>query len=128
MSRDKFKALVHFVVHECRDNPVRLGSVRLNKVLWFVDMLAYQANGVSITGEKYVKRERGSVPMRILATLRELQADQAILAGSGARVLSSTQENLYRLYNRTASLLSDAERGLARVMLNFVCERTANRS
>jgi hypothetical protein len=33
MSTEKFKALVHYIVEECSDNPGRLGATRLNKAL-----------------------------------------------------------------------------------------------
>ena len=79
MSNAKLKELVHFIVHECRDNPASLGAVRLNKVLWLTDMMSYQVTGKPVTTERYVKRERGPVPATILATLDELKNEQKIL-------------------------------------------------
>jgi hypothetical protein len=70
---EKFKALVHYVVASAGD-PQRLGATRLNKILWFSDTLAYRLTGVPISGETYVKRQRGPVPKHILRTIRELES------------------------------------------------------
>lgn len=75
---DKFKALAHFFMHECRDNPEQLGLVRLNKALWMTDVLAYQRDGASVTGERYVKKSRGPVPPKTWPTLRELEKERKI--------------------------------------------------
>ncbi len=125
MSGDKFKALVHLMVHECQDNPTRLGSVRLNKALWFVDMLSYQANGVSLTGEKYVKRAKGPVPMTILATLRDLQAEKAILIQEPEFQFDTRK--YISLRQPDTNLLSNEERKVARLVLDAVCKRAANK-
>lgn len=77
MATEKFKNLVHFVVASCED-PQRLGATRLNKILWFADAAAYRLNGVSISGETYVKRKRGPVPKSILHAIRELEAEERI--------------------------------------------------
>ena len=78
MAPEKFKALVLYVIAKCGD-PARLGATRLNKILWFSDSFAYRINGVSITGEAYVKRQWGPVPKHILATIRELEADSLVI-------------------------------------------------
>jgi hypothetical protein len=77
MSTAKFKALVHHIVASC-DDPQRLGATRLNKILWFADTTFYRLTGASITGETYVKRQRGPVPKTILRTLRELENEKKI--------------------------------------------------
>ena len=124
MSREKFKALVHFMVHECRHNPSRLGAIRLNKALWFADMLAYQANGVSITGETYVKRKKGPVPKTILATLAELEADEKIIVQEPEYAYDSRK---YIFRGRLESgILSDAEQAWAKLVLDYVCRHSAN--
>lgn len=124
MSREKFKALVHFIVHECRDNPGRLGAVRLNKALWFIDMLTYQRDGVSVSGEKYIKREKGPVPATILATLRELSKEEKILIQEPGHKYDSRK--FISLREPENKLLSPDECQIARQATGFVCDRTAN--
>ena len=77
--QQKFAALVHFLIEECSE-PERLGSVRLNKALWFSDVLAYKFMGKPITEAVYVKRKRGPVPQTVLETLRELEREGKIAA------------------------------------------------
>lgn len=78
-AHEKFKALVHFLVHECSEAPARLGSIRLNKTLWFIDLFSYLETGKSVTGGNYVKRERGPVPATILKALGGLVQDGKLI-------------------------------------------------
>ena len=124
MLNAKFKALVHFLIAECRQKPERLGSIRLNKVLWFTDMFAYQMNGASVTGETYIKREKGPVPSTILAILEELESEGAI----------EIQEPRWKFDSRRficqsvpdMQLLGQEECELARDILSQVCDNSAN--
>lgn len=124
MSREKFKAMVHYIVHECRDNPGRLGAVRLNKALWFTDMISYQKDGVSVTGEKYIRREKGPVPATILATIEELVAEEKILVQEPEFAYDSRK--YISLGHPNTEMLSDDERESVRSILDFVCDHTTN--
>ena len=77
MNRSKFKALVHYVIGKTDSS--RLGAIRLNKILWYVDTLTYRAEGASVTGGAYVKRQFGPVPKQILSMLGELEHENAIV-------------------------------------------------
>ena len=123
MATEKFKALVHFIVHECLDNPGRLGSVRLNKALWFTDMTSYQMTGASVTSEKYVRRKMGPVPATILRTIRELEQEGKIVVQG-----RKTYYDPYRYISLVDpdSCLSQSDRSLAREAINFVCGHSAN--
>ena len=124
VAKDKLKALVHFIVHECRDNPGQLGAVRLNKALWFTDMLAYQEIGTSVTGARYIKRKMGPVPKAVLPTLRELQEESKIVIQERTNYYDSRK--FISILDPDVSLLSDSDRQTARAVLNFVCNNTAN--
>lgn len=73
-NRDKFKALVHYICWKCED-PSKLGAVKLNKVLWFTDTVAFTQHGAPVTGARYTKQMRGPVPKAILPVLRDLEAE-----------------------------------------------------
>jgi hypothetical protein len=75
MATEKFKALVHFIIHECSGHPGKLSAIRLNKTLWYADVAAFRNYGASITGETYVKRKMGPVPSHILSTIEELKSE-----------------------------------------------------
>jgi hypothetical protein len=77
---DKFKALVHYICHKAEDSSV-LGAIKLNKVLWYSDTIHYMVNGVSITGESYIKRQHGPVPRHVVKAIDELVSEQKIARG-----------------------------------------------
>jgi len=124
MSKGKFKAMVHYIVHECQDDPKQLGSVRLNKALWFTDLISYQMNGSSITGEKYVKRMRGPVPKTILATLEELQKERKILIQEPEYQFDSRRYIL--LSKPDDDILNEDEKNLVKSVIDFVCRHKAS--
>jgi hypothetical protein len=124
MATEKFKALVHFMVHECREHPGRLGAIRLNKALWYTDVVAYKMNGVPVTGETYVKRKHGPVPSHILATLRALQEEGKILIREPEHQYDPRK--FLALASPEPAHLSDDERELARSILDLVCGYSAN--
>lgn len=124
MATEKFKALAHFIVHECRDDPARLGAIRLNKALWKADVAAFKATGRAITGDRYVKRGMGPVPKHILATVRDLAAE-----GSIAVQEPEFQYDTRRFVALTAPVhdtLTDDERNFAQAALASVCGMSAN--
>ncbi len=124
MATEKFKALVHFVVHECQDNPSKLGAIRLNKALWYTDVAAYRATGASVTNEAYVKRKMGPVPSHILATIEELKAENRLHVREPQDQFDSRK--YISLASPDAGTLSEDEKNLARAVLSAVLGQTAN--
>ena len=61
---EKYKHFVHHIIEES-SNPDMLGAIRLNKALWFSDIVSYLDCGESITGEIYVKNHYGPTPKNI---------------------------------------------------------------
>lgn len=74
--RQKFKAVVHYICAHC--TPEELGAVKLNKVLYYSDMLRYAATGVPLTGEMYRKQQFGPVASHLPWALSDLQRDGAV--------------------------------------------------
>ena len=124
MDMDKFKALVHYVIHECHE-PRRLGATRLNKVLWFADVIMYQMHGESIAGETYVKRQHGPVPRHILRTLERLEAEGAITIVE-PRYKFDTRQFISRRPPRS-DLLSEEQRDIVRLVLDDLLGLSAGR-
>ena len=124
MSVKMLKALVHFIVHECRDDPRKLGSVRLNKALWFTDVWTYKSAGKPVTGARYVKREMGPVPKAILPVLRQLEAE--------GKIEIHEPTNYYEPRMFVSNLkpdvrgLSDSGLETAKDALGYVCDNSAN--
>lgn len=124
MATEKFKALVHFIVHECRETPSSLGAIRLNKSLWFTDVAAYRFSGASVSNETYVKRKMGPVPKHILSTIEELKASGVIQVIEPVAQYDSRK--YIALVPPDQSVLSDDERDLARAVLSAVLGHSAN--
>lgn len=80
LNKGKFKALVHYVCEKA-DNPAVLGAVKLNKVLWYSDVVNYLITGTAITGESYVKRQHGPVARHLMKAIDELVAQGKIARG-----------------------------------------------
>ncbi len=77
---NKLKTLVHYICEKA-DDPSVLGSIKLNKVLWYSDVIHYVISGKSITGETYIKRQHGPVPKHILRVIDELVKEGKIARG-----------------------------------------------
>jgi hypothetical protein len=125
MATEKFKTMVHQIVASAPD-PQRLGATRLNKICWYADTLAYGLWGKSITGETYVKRERGPVPKAILPTLRELEhagaigvRDHQYLPGRKIRLFVAMQD-------ADVSGFTADELDILKYVTDFVCDHTAS--
>ncbi len=58
---DKFRELVIYIAQRCADDP-SFGSIKLNKILFHADFMAYGLFGSPITGMEYVKLEHGPGP------------------------------------------------------------------
>lgn len=73
----KLKALVHYICYRCHD-PSVLGATKLNKILWYSDIVAFMKNDKPITAETYVKQQFGPVPKHILGIIDDLEAERVI--------------------------------------------------
>ena len=72
-NQDRLSAVTHYVIAHC--TPEKLGATKLNKVLWYADVIFYRLHGRTITGEEaYEKRQFGPVPKNINGILRTLQS------------------------------------------------------
>lgn len=43
-ARDRLKALVQYICYQCHD-PSVLGAIKLNKILWYSDVIAFARSG-----------------------------------------------------------------------------------
>lgn len=67
----RFKELIVLISELCADDPT-YGSVKLNKILYFADFMAYRELGQPITGATYFKLQEGPAPREFLSARREL--------------------------------------------------------
>lgn len=72
----KFKELILFVAKLCASH-VRFGALKLNKVLFYSDFVAYKRLGRSITGQEYFHLPKGPAPRCLKEARHELLHEKA---------------------------------------------------
>ena len=100
-SESKFRELILYIASASANDP-RFGAVKLNKLLYHADMIAYVLNGEPITGAEYIRLPQGPGP-RLLLPIR----DAMVEAGDIRIDERSPYEGAYPLQRVTP--LRDAE-------------------
>lgn len=126
-NRDKFKSLVHYVCWSCKDDPSRLGAVKLNKILWLSDFLTYYRAGDSITGARYIKRQFGPVPSSIVPILHELEAERKLIERD-APYHGLVKKEYIVLRDPSITFFQDEEKKVVDRMIAFVCDEHTAKS
>lgn len=69
--KEKFKATIHYIINKCgfKDN---LGRTVLYKLLYFSDFDFYELYEKSLTGERYIRKPKGPVPIHFKIAKNEL--------------------------------------------------------
>jgi hypothetical protein len=121
--RSKFKDVVLYTCHKCDRS--KLGAVKLNKVLYFTDMIRYAWTGGPVTGATYKKRKHGPTTDFLLPVLRELSAERKIEIHD-VNYFGFTKKEYVPLVEADISRLSKEEIILLDQVIDFVCsENTA---
>jgi hypothetical protein len=69
--------LIIYVSGECAMDPT-FGAIKLNKILWWSDFLAYGATGKPITGVEYQRLGNGPAPRAFMPVRTRLEREKAI--------------------------------------------------
>lgn len=64
-NEERFRELLLYISQKCANDP-KFGAVKLNKILFLSDFLAFAHYGEPITGFEYQKLEQGPAPRRLL--------------------------------------------------------------
>jgi hypothetical protein len=117
---DRTKQVAHYVI--ARSRPELLGATKLNKVMWFADVLAYRMIGKTITGqESYQKQRHGPVPNNIVIAVRSLINEGAITRRDAPTPTGIRHEYLW-LKEPNVDLFSAQEIDILNQMIDVVCE------
>ncbi len=65
----KLEEAIHYICARATDS---LGAVKLNKILYYSDMVHYATTGAAITGATYAKQAKGPVPKQVLPAIDNL--------------------------------------------------------
>ena len=117
--RDKLKTLVHYVVWKCK-NPAMLGAIKLNKVPWLADMLAYATTGTPITGEHYRKGQFGPISMSMVQVVKELEQERKIVVRQTER---NPKVDYFALTRPDLSIFTADDVSLIDECIDFVCRK-----
>lgn len=70
-NNEKLKEMILYISEKC-SNQRAFGVTKLNKILWFSDVVAFKYLGNPITGTPYIRRDYGPVPKYIKEVKEEL--------------------------------------------------------
>jgi hypothetical protein len=69
----KMAELILYVSDRCQLDPA-YGATKLNKILFYADFLYYAKHGESITGQEYMRLDKGPAPRRLVPVREEMVA------------------------------------------------------
>jgi hypothetical protein len=116
--RAKFKDVVLYTCHKCDRS--QLGAVKLNKVLYFLDMIRYAWTGAPVTGAVYKKRKHGPTTDYLLPALRELTAERKLQIND-VNFFGFTKKDYVALVEPDIARLGKEEIVLLDQVIEFVC-------
>lgn len=117
----KLTSLTHYVCFQCHD-PSVLGATKLNKVLWYADLLSFVKFGRTITGETYIKRQHGPVPKHILGVVGDLTEKHAIVVRE-VPYYGKQKREYFALTEPDISMFSSQEISIVDSVIDVVCHK-----
>jgi hypothetical protein len=118
----KFRELLLFVARRSEGDP-RFGAIKLNKILFYVDFLAYLKLGQPITGQEYFALAQGPAP-RYLVRVREQMAAKGDIAIRRKESYSGVHERVLALREPDLSQFTAQEVDLVTRVLHFFWGKT----
>jgi len=116
--------MIHFVVQNARPDP--LGTTKLNKVLWFADVMHYRQRGCTISGRAhYTKNNFGPVPPGAPAALAALKRESQIMERSVATPAGPRREFVW-LQPVDLSVFAQTEIPVLHEVIAWASTMTAN--
>ncbi|MFZ5667164.1 MAG: Panacea domain-containing protein [Pseudomonadota bacterium] len=123
--REKMRAVILRTCHACKAD--QLGAVKLNKVLYYLDMIQYAHWRQPVTGATYRKRPNGPTTDQLLFVLREMQnLGQIDIRQVNYHGYLKTE--YVPLVEAPQGILNEAEEALLNDVIEFVCVSNSARS
>ena len=119
----KLEETIHFICSTTKQQD-RLGAVKLSKILYYSDMSNYAEEGRSITGARYVKRQRGPVPKEALEAIASLKK-AGRLETRDVSVFAHTRREFTAFGNTDLSIFKPEEIERIAAMIQYVCDYNA---
>jgi hypothetical protein len=119
-SFERLKALIHYVCARSVEHPGVLGRIKLNKVPWYADTIAFALYGQSITGERYIKRQFGPVPAKFIPAQKKLEDEQKIVQ-SQSTIFNLTKHDFTSISPPDTSMFSKEDMDVINQAYDHVC-------
>lgn len=116
-NEEKFRELLLFIARRSEGDP-RYGAIKLNKLLFYCDFLAYLKLGHPITGQPYFALENGPAP-RYLVRVREQMVKSKEIAISRKPTVAGVQERVLALREPDPNKFTPAEINLVTEVLDM---------
>jgi Protein of unknown function (DUF4065) len=120
--RAKMRAVILRAIGGC--TPSDMGAVKLNKVLYFVDMIHYAHFRQAVTGATYRKRPNGPTTDQLLFVLREMQHDGQVKIDD-VEYHGYWKKQYTPLTPEPAGVLNEEEQALVDDVVDFVCRQNS---
>lgn len=117
-NENKFRELLLFIAHRSEKDP-GFGAIKLNKLLFYSDFLAYLTLGHPITGQPYFALENGPAP-RYLVRVREQMVKNKDIAIQRKPTFGGVPERVLALREPDLNKFTPAEIALVTKVLD-VC-------
>lgn len=115
-NENKFRELLLFIARRSEGDP-RFGAIKLNKLLFYSDFLAYLELGHPITGQPYFALENGPAP-RYLVRVREQMVKSKEIAIARKTTFDGVQERVLALREPDPNKFTPAEIALVTKVLD----------
>jgi Protein of unknown function (DUF4065) len=119
----KLEEAVHYICATCTASD-GLGAVKLNKILYYADMINYAVSGSPITGATYVKRLRGPCPKQILPAIEYIKQTHRLETRS-VSVFDLTRREFDAHGSTDLSIFTPDEIDHLNQTMRFVCNHSA---
>lgn len=74
----KLEKIINYIIYSFRDEPLKLGKLKLAKILWFSDRAFMYKYSETLTGLEYIKMQYGPLPKKYDKILKSLENDRVI--------------------------------------------------
>lgn len=113
-----------YVAHKCESDP-SFGATKLNKVLFFVDFLAYARHGEPVTGSTYMKLRHGPAPRRFVP-VRDSLVRHGDAVERDVLHFTHTRRQLVPLRRADLSAFTGPEIALVDEVIEDLCGKSAS--
>ncbi|WP_299052149.1 Panacea domain-containing protein [uncultured Nocardioides sp.] len=123
---NKFKELLLHIAERSVDDE-RFGKTKLNKILFYIDFLAYKNFGEPLTGATYQRRPKGPVPKEIAAARSALFASGEAMPVT-RNYMGYPQERLFAKRPADTSLFDEQEMQVIDAVIEALWDKNATSS